>query len=66
MYLLHLTYKGAFSTSPFLGQPVVVINSAEAARDLMGKRGLRYSSWPEMVALGVEDMCVIFILLHHN
>ena len=35
-----------------VGRPIVVLNSAEAARDLMDKRSANYSDRPRIVVIG--------------
>ena len=40
----------------FLGKPVVVVNSQMAARELLERRGAKYSDRPHMVTL--VEMCV--------
>ena len=46
------THSGDVIYLSIIGRPIIVLNSAEAARDLMDKRSSNYSDRPRIVVIG--------------
>ena len=49
--LIFFSIKGDVNYVTVMGQPIIVLNSYQAAKDLLEKRGGIYSSRPRMVML---------------
>ena len=52
-----LSTQGDVNYVSVVGQPIIVLNSYQAARDLLEKRGSIYSSRPRMVMLTELYVC---------
>ena len=51
-------YSGDVIYVSIIGKPIIVLNSAEAARDLFDKRAANYSDRPRFILHG--ELCVSF------